>query len=231
VDEKNIPEHEVMNVTLVILTANRTDGIYIPPDDRRHDVMWSRLTKYDFTEDYWISMWKWYDEGGDGHVAAYLATLDISTFNPKAPPPQTEAFWTIVDADAPEEGGLRICRQATLGGHPQSDNQGSDGTGIDILRWLEDRRNRRSIPIGSTQWDISRWHSARDTGLWVVAGVRQVVYAKRPAPGADRAVTALKDKLTGRPENNGNTPPMGDQEIMKLPARQKITDAGAVKTL
>jgi hypothetical protein len=32
-------------------------------------------------------------------VAAYLATLDISTFDPKAPPPKTDAFWAIVDAN------------------------------------------------------------------------------------------------------------------------------------
>ena len=55
VDEKNIPEHDVMNCTFAILTTNRlTDGIFLPPDDRRHDVMWSKLTKDDFTESYWI---------------------------------------------------------------------------------------------------------------------------------------------------------------------------------
>jgi len=100
VDEKNIPEHDVMNCTFAILTTNRlTDGIYLPPDDRRHDVMWSGLTKDDFKEDFWNGIWGWYDVGGDSHVAAYLATLDISAFNPKAPPPKTAAFWAIVDAN------------------------------------------------------------------------------------------------------------------------------------
>ena len=68
-----------MNCIAVILTTNRlTDGIFLPSDDRRHDVMWSELTKDDFTESYWNSIWNWYDAGGDSHVAAYLATLDIS---------------------------------------------------------------------------------------------------------------------------------------------------------
>ena len=63
VDEKNIPEHDVMNCTFAILTTNRlTDGIFLPPDDRRHDVMWSELTKDDFTESYWIGIWDWYND-------------------------------------------------------------------------------------------------------------------------------------------------------------------------
>jgi hypothetical protein len=33
-------------------------------------------------------------------VAAYLANLDLSAFDPKAPPPKTDAFWAIVDATA-----------------------------------------------------------------------------------------------------------------------------------
>jgi hypothetical protein len=42
-------------------------------------------------------IWGWYDAGGDRHVAAYLAKLDLSTFDPKAPPPKTAAFWAIVE--------------------------------------------------------------------------------------------------------------------------------------
>ena len=37
--------------------------------------------------------------GGDRHVAAYLAELDLSDFDAKAPPPKTAAFWDIVEAD------------------------------------------------------------------------------------------------------------------------------------
>ena len=50
---------------------------------------------------------RWYDQGGDHHVAAYLALLDLAGFDPKAPPPKTEAFWNIVDASrAPEDAEL-----------------------------------------------------------------------------------------------------------------------------
>ena len=47
------------------------------------------------------------DNGGREIVAHYLATLDLSGFNPKAPPPKTEAFWEIVDASrAPEDAEM-----------------------------------------------------------------------------------------------------------------------------
>jgi hypothetical protein len=109
VNEKNLREHAVLNCVGAIITSNyKTDGIYLPADDRRHYVAWSGLTKEDFAQVYWKDIWGWYHkEGGLGHVAAYLAELDISAFEPKAPPPKTPAFWDIVDANrAPEDFGL-----------------------------------------------------------------------------------------------------------------------------
>src|SRR5207249_6032869 len=99
VDEKHLREHSVINCCGVVITTNhKTDGIYLPADDRRHFVAWSDLTKEDFVHDYWNGLWAWYARGGYRHVAAYLAELDISSFDPKAPPPKTPAFWDIVDA-------------------------------------------------------------------------------------------------------------------------------------
>lgn len=252
VDEKNIPEHDVMNVTFAILTTNRTSGIFLPPDDRRHDVMWSKLTKHDFTESYWIKMWKWYDEGGDGHVAAYLATLDISTFNPKAPPPQTEAFWTIVNANrAPEEGELQDLLDKLDNPDAVTINQivktASDPKHLDIKNWLLDRRNRPSIPhrfdaVGY----VSVHNEAAASNLWVVAGARQAVYAKKDLLPRDRlaAVTALQREADreaatapqrkagktakadgkGQPTATPDTPPQKtdlDREVVDLLNRPK----------
>lgn len=97
VDEKNRREYPVFNCTGVILTTNhKLDGIYLPPDDRRHYVAWSECTREDFNPEYWRKLWSWYESGGIGHVVAFLRTLDISEFDPKAPPPRTEAFEAIV---------------------------------------------------------------------------------------------------------------------------------------
>jgi hypothetical protein len=108
VDEKNLREHYVLNVTFVIITTNHTqNGIYLPSDDRRHYVAWSNLRKDDFDTEYWNKMWAWYDCGGTEAIAAYLRDFDISNFNPKAPPPKTKAWWEIVDASrAPEDAQL-----------------------------------------------------------------------------------------------------------------------------
>jgi len=44
----------------LITTNHKTDGIYLPADDRRHYVAWSDFTKEDFTRDYWNRMWNRY---------------------------------------------------------------------------------------------------------------------------------------------------------------------------
>jgi Family of unknown function (DUF5906) len=103
VDEKHLREHAVLNCCGVIITTNHKDGLFLPSDDRRHYVAWSDLSKEDFAEDYWRKLWGWYYSEGFRHVAAYLHTLDISTFDPKAPPPKTAAFWEIVNSNRSTE--------------------------------------------------------------------------------------------------------------------------------
>jgi hypothetical protein len=53
----------------------------------------SSLEQSDFPPGYWQSLWHWYEqEGGFRHVVAYLAQLDLSGFDAKAPPRKTAAF-------------------------------------------------------------------------------------------------------------------------------------------
>jgi hypothetical protein len=199
VDEKNLREHSVFNVCGVIVTTNhKADGIYLPADDRRHYVAWSDLTKEDFTEEYWTDLWRWYEQGGYAHVAAYLRNLDISDFNPKAPPPKTPAFWDIVDANrAPEDAELAdaIDRMS----NPEATTLGRIATFADgdFRVWLTDRKNRRAIPhrLERCGYVQVRNDDAKD-GLWKIAGQRQVIYAKATLSVPDRR-RAVK-KLTGR---------------------------------
>ncbi len=79
VDEKNLREHAVFNVVgVVITTNNKSNGIYLPADDRRHYVAWSDLSRTDFAEDYFTSLYEWFTGGGDRQVAAYLSKLDLA---------------------------------------------------------------------------------------------------------------------------------------------------------
>lgn len=49
VNEKHLKEHHIVNVVGAIITSNyRTEGLYLPADDRRHYVAWSDLTQSDF---------------------------------------------------------------------------------------------------------------------------------------------------------------------------------------
>src|SRR5262249_5327262 len=74
VDEKHKPDYYIPNCVGVIITTNHKDSIFLPPDDRRHFVLWSSLTKESFGDEgarklYWDALWDWLDSDGDRHVA------------------------------------------------------------------------------------------------------------------------------------------------------------------
>ena len=181
VDEKNLREHSVLNCCGVVITTNyKSDGIYLPADDRRHFVAWSELVKEGFTEDYWRALWSWYERGGYGHVAAYLAALDLTDFNPKAPPPKTAAFWAIVDANrAPEDAELADVLDDL--GRPDAVSLSMVIARAldDFAAWMRDRKNRRLLPHRFEQCGYVRIRNpTADDGQWVTGGRRQAIYAK-----------------------------------------------------
>ena len=192
VDEKNLREHSVFNVCGVVMTSNhKTAGVYLPADDRRHFVAWSEKTKDDFPEAYWGELWEWYEDEGFGHVAAYLAKLDLSGFNPKAPPEKTAAFWAIVDANrAPEDAELADVL----------DTIGKDAVTLNMLlaaatggfeEWLRERKNRRLVPhrLETCGYVPVRNDFAND-GLFKIRDRRQVVYARACLSAGDRLEAA-----------------------------------------
>ncbi|HWX35428.1 MAG TPA: hypothetical protein VNZ53_49400 [Steroidobacteraceae bacterium] len=134
-----------------------------------------------------------YGHGGAAHVAAYLATLDLSRFHPKAPPPKTSAFWAIVGASrAPEDAELadvldRLGQPLTVTLH-QLAAQALEP----FADWLLDRRNSRLIPhrLEACGYAPVRNDGAKD-GHWKVDGKRQVIYAKTAMPPRDRIAAAM----------------------------------------
>ena len=201
VDEKYVREYSVMNVTGVILTTNhKLDGIHIPEDDRRHFVAWSDKMRSDFSDDYFDKLYGWLQREGNSHVAAYLATLDLSGFNPKAPPPKTTAFFDIVAASrSPEDGSMADAL----------DNLGNPAAlTISMLvaatsdqnfrEYLQDRRNSRVIPhrLETADYVAVPNADAKDRS-WKVKDKRQVIYAKKTLSFRDRVIAARE--LVGRP--------------------------------
>jgi hypothetical protein len=199
VDEKNLREYAVFNVCGVILTTNhKIAGLYLPEDDRRHYVAWSPRAKEDFEPGYWVDLYQWYAAGGDQHVAAYLADLDLTAFDPKAPPPKTAAFWEIVDANrAPEDAELADALDRL--GSPDAITKDEVATvaAVSFSEWLRDRRNSRQIPhrFEANGYVAVRNPDAKD-GLWCSRGRRHVVYAKREL-SAQESLRAARQRVGG----------------------------------
>jgi hypothetical protein len=147
-----------------------------------------------FDEEYFRHIWQWYENGGVRHVAAYLAELDISDFDAKAPPPQTEAFWAIVDANrAPEDAELADVLDRLDNPDAVTLSRIESEARLDFGVWLSDRRNRRLIPhrFESCGYVPVRNGAAKD-GQFVVQGRRQRIYAKATMSAAERLRAARK---------------------------------------
>jgi hypothetical protein len=193
VDEKNLREYSIPNcVGAVITTNHKADGIFLPADDRRHFVAWSDLNKENFDLDYWNRLYRWYDGGGDRHVAAYLHNYDLCAFDAKAPPPKTPAFWEIVDASrVPEDAELADAIDALGAPGALTLEQIASRAVGGFAEWLRDRKNARRIPhrLEACGFAAVRNVAAKD-GLWKVDGRRQVIYGKASLPLKDRLAAA-----------------------------------------
>jgi hypothetical protein len=215
IDEKHLREYSILNcVAIIITTNNRTDGIYLSPDDRRHFVARSQLCKENFTDEYWKSIWGFYASGGDRDVGAYLATLDLKEFNPKAPPLKTSAWHDIVMAsDAPEEaefadaldrlGNPAAVSLAQITGVAPGRVNGPNGEYIErgsFLDWLRDRKNCRAIPhrLEKCGYVAVRNPDAKD-GRWMAGSTRVAIYAQAKLSPRDR-IKAVREFLGLRGE-------------------------------
>lgn len=185
-NDKHAKEYPVFNVMGVIMTTNhKTGGIYLPADDRRHYVAWSEATKEDFDEQYWVDLWAWLESGGAQAVVGYLQRLDLTGFNPKAPPPKTEAFFAIVQANAnpddialadltlDENGNKRpvVTLEMLAGAAMMAGDTALHNT-------LTDPKSRRRIPhmLERAGYVAVRNPYAKD-GLWAISKKRMSIYA------------------------------------------------------
>lgn len=90
---------------VIVTTNHMLTGLYIPPDDRRYDVI-EAATKAEMglieaTERvaYFERLWGWYTrEEGANHVAAFLHERDISLFSPSNGQRITDAHRAVVAA-------------------------------------------------------------------------------------------------------------------------------------
>jgi hypothetical protein len=210
-----VKQHPIFNLVGPIVTTNHlTDGLYLPAEDRRYYVAWSECRPEDFTEQYWRDLWNWYEGGGLEHAARYLATLDVSHFDPKAPPPRTAAWHAIVNASMAPEGGELADLLDAIGEREWLGLQRPDAVTPALLKraamsinhemhkWLDDRRNRRALPhkLEQVGYGVVRNLEA-DDGLWLIGGKRESVYVRSDIKGIEarlRAVHQLQESEQAR---------------------------------
>jgi hypothetical protein len=141
----------------------------------------------------------YYGEGGNDHVAAYLASLDISSFDPKAPPRKTQAFWEIVDASrSPEDGEMQTAIDRLGAPYALTISQIIDQADPDFALYLRDRKNSRRIPhrLEACGYVAVRNDNAQ-AGRWKVHGRDVVIYAKASMSIRERIGAAKR--LAGLP--------------------------------
>jgi hypothetical protein len=204
--DKYLRGYDVTNCVGVVMTTNHGLGsIFVPDTDRRLYVAWTDFDgRKAFSDQYWKDFWYWYEnEGGFGYVAAYLHTLDVSDFNPKARPPQTDAWKRMVRHDQPvEESELADTIDAL--GRPDALIV-AELVAHDVkLAWMDEPKSRRSVPHRLGRCGYVSCEAEQNRGQWRINNRRHTVYVKRElAPDAQHQaaivlVASLEAKKTGK---------------------------------
>jgi hypothetical protein len=199
IDEKNLKEYYIPNVCAVIITTNERDALYLSPDDRRHYVAWSECQKEEFPKHYWQKLWAWYDTGGAGHVAAYLAQYDLTGFDAKAPPPQTAAWHSMVDAGLTTEADELAAILGDLG-NPKAVTVEDLVTKapVGFQMWLRDGKNAVILRHRLEEVGYVTVHNPGDKkrGRWTISGKQRKVYVQREL--SPKARIAAAQERVGR---------------------------------
>lgn len=171
----------------VVTTNHLANAIYIPPDDRRFDVIESAtleemgLIEPHVRRAYFENLWGWFhNEGGAAHVAAYLHERDLSGFSAANGQRRTSAHQAVV------QSGMQ-----------------SDHWLIDILDelgnpnavradWILDRgeaqgekrndiKRKLANAIGRLDYVVHRNQRTTD-GRWKIGGKNVTVYVQKGTP-------------------------------------------------
>ena len=198
IDQKHRQEYMIPNVCGVVITTNhKTDGIHLEPDDRRHFVCWSDLEAADLGPAYFQQLYAWLEDGGYGHVAAYLHQCDVSQFDPKSPPRKTTAFWAIVDAGRnPDDAQMRDIvehlRNPLALTIADAITAAREVQAHDFADYLGDRKNARKLSFrfeGAGYVRVTN-DDAKD-GCFKVNGRRTPVYAQKQLATRERIAAAM----------------------------------------
>lgn len=211
VSEKYRSEYPIPNVVGVIYTTNnRTGGLWIPEDDRRHYIAWSELKQEDIPPGYFKDYYAWlYGGGGQEAVAGLLLAHDLSGFDPGEKPRQTAHMRNMVDASQSSEFDefwtvleqLEWPAAVTIQDLVVQANRGltrveemTSGES-DFAYWLKDRRNKRQLPYRMEEAGyVKVLNPKATTGKWKSRGAAITIYVKT-ALSEEGKVAAAEAKL------------------------------------
>ncbi len=201
VDEKNLREYSVPNLCGVAITTNHRDGLFLPPEDRRHLVAWSKADRGDFDEGYWRKIWSWYESGGLGHVAAFLKARNLTVFDPKAPPRRTPAFKAMVSTGlTPEDSEMSDALEALRWPTATTFNRVAAVATGELGLWLGDPRKSWQVRrrMEACGYEAVANPDAAD-GRWKVGKKKTVIFckARQPYPEQVKAVHTLQGEILG----------------------------------
>jgi hypothetical protein len=98
-NDKYAKLRHIINRLRVFITTNDWMSMYIPPEDRRMFIMHSHLPQkwheQEKDPEYFTRLFDWFYSGGCEAVAAWLATRDLSHFNPKAQVTRTSGWGAV----------------------------------------------------------------------------------------------------------------------------------------
>jgi hypothetical protein len=197
VNEKYIKHRTVLNCCGVIVTTNNIDSLYLPEGDRRHYVANSTVQRADYPDGYFNDLQDYYDQGGYAAVRGFLMSYDLSAFNAKAAPPETQAFWEIVENSKPAEIE-EVQAALMILGHPPAltvkqlvDVCGDKPSLVSFADWLSDRKNNRRI---SSVLDGVGYLRVRNPavadGRWPLASGKALIYGRKDLPDKEREQAA-----------------------------------------
>ena len=187
---------------VIITTNNLATGIFIPPDDRRYDVMdCAAMEEMGLGDErvrrqYFTDLWEWYHHGGSSHVAALLHDWPLNGFSPNNGQRKTAAHREVVRLNTTSDMWL----DDILDGLGYPDYVRSD--------WIVERAET----VGEKKLDVVRKLSATigrlgysrllnpdmADGRWKVQGVKFMLYARK---GVSLEGDILS-KITIPPPNN-----------------------------
>jgi hypothetical protein len=138
-------------------------------------------------------------------VAAYLATRDVSAFDPFEPPPKTDAWHAIVSANQePQDAELldlldHMGENWIFAGTPSRPDavtvnqiKTHPECGVGLATFFNDLKNRRAVPHRLERAGYIAVPNRKGPAdrLWRVNGVRQVIYVRLDLTPAEQQAAA-----------------------------------------